>query len=432
MGTIYPIDYTGVNLGNLIANEYITLTPGAVRVFSPLYAPFFSKNITIKDVTSGLFLVPSQYEFYYLVAAPSAIAGVGNTVYAIVIITDDTVGAELAVSYQTVGGGYTTGYETIMQMVNNILATTQLNEANPVTWNNVRNLPTDFPESLHIHSLDQTVGWEFMASQLEQIKLAILLGDQVNKDFVMQYINQAITNANAMQLNLAGAGTPFGNHVSSTTNPHNVTKAQLGLGNVQNYATATLPQAYQGQPDLYITADQALALVQNQVDLGIDAHILNYSNPHEVTATQIGLGLVANYGLATASDLTIAVNGDPKYVTNTVLSAWLANYFATTSNETNAQLATLTTNTATVLTTAQAALATGNATNVAVTAAEAQVTSTTTLVNQALTTATQNSVNANNSVIAATSLVQLYAVNASASAYSTGYAAGYADGLAAG
>ena len=431
MTMLYPIDYSGVALGNLISNESITLTNGGGRAFSPLYAPFFSKNITIKDVVSGLFLTPTQYECYYLVAAPSAIAGVGNSVYSIVIITDDTVSNSLSVTYQTVGGGYTTGYETILQLVNNILATTQLDLANPVVWSNIKNLPTDFPETLHLHPLDQTVGWEFIASQLEQIKLAVLLGDQINKDFVMLYINQAIANANALQAALAAPGTPFGNHVASTTNPHNVTATQIGLGNVQNYATATLAQAYQGTPALYITADQALALVQNQVDLGIDAHILNYSNPHNVTATQIGLGLVANYGVAAAIDLTTPVNNNPKYITNTVLGTWLSSYFTSTANATTTQLTALQVTAATVLTATQLAQTTANTTSSAVTTTQTQVTTINTNVNAALAIATQNAVNASNAMAAATTLVQTYAAESASAAYTEGYTAGYTAGLAA-
>ena len=431
MNMIYPVDYTGNSNTNLILNESITLTPGNVRAFSPLYAPFFSKNIVIVDALSGLTLQASQYEFYYLVAAPSAIAGPGNTVYALVIITDATVSNTLTVTYQTVGGSYTTGYETIIQMVNNILATTQQNLANPVVWNNVKNLPSDFPENLHIHSIDQTVGWEFVASQLEQIKLAILLGDQVNKDFVMSYINQAITNANNAQINLAAAGTTFGNHISSTSNPHNVVPATIGLGNVLNYGTATLQQAYAGTPNLYVTADVAQALVQNQVNLGMDAHISNYNNPHGVTPAQIGLGNVQNYGVASLADITSPVSGNPKYVTNTVLGPWLTNYFAATSNATNAQLATLTTSSNNTLTAANTAQANAASALAAANAAQAQVTTTLAQVNTALGVANQIETDAANATAAATALVESYIAQAVTSAESNYYALGYAAGLAA-
>ena len=42
------------------------------------------------------------------------------------------------------------------------------------------------------------------------------------------------------------SGVTFDEHVAEKTNPHNVTKAQIGLGNVQNYGIATQSEAEAG------------------------------------------------------------------------------------------------------------------------------------------------------------------------------------------
>ena len=73
-------------------------------------------------------------------------------------------------------------------------------------------------------------------------------------------------------------------HVTDGTNPHNVTKADLGLENVDNTSDANKPMNS-------ITSD-ALNLKANKVDL--DLHKASISNPHSVDKGQIGLGYVDN------------------------------------------------------------------------------------------------------------------------------------------
>lgn len=69
-------------------------------------------------------------------------------------------------------------------------------------------------------------------------------------------------------------------HVNDTSNPHSVTKSQVGLGNVDNTSDADKPVS---------TAQQnALDLKANQSSL--TAHTGNTNNPHSVTKAQVGLG----------------------------------------------------------------------------------------------------------------------------------------------
>ena len=73
-------------------------------------------------------------------------------------------------------------------------------------------------------------------------------------------------------------------HISSTSNPHSVTATQVGLGNVDNTSDANKPVS---------TATQtALNLKANGSDL--TAHEGRTDNPHSVTKAQVGLGNVDN------------------------------------------------------------------------------------------------------------------------------------------
>lgn len=433
---LYPLDYTGLVSSNLIVREPVDLSDQAdqkFRFFSPLYSPYFKKNVVVTDTVTGLVLLPTQYRCYQLAATPTALAGAGNDTYSVVVIGDPRISDFLTVSYQTVGGGYTTGYEAITSMVNNLLQNLQADNTQPIDWTDINNLPEGFPQSLHLHSLGQTVGWEYMSSQLEQLRMAIILGDHVTKSIVLGYLDQAIASATAAQLNTLGSGTPFALHVNDTNNPHNVTTAQLGLDLVQNYPVATDEEAFAGTAtDRYLTVAKMSAAIRNRINSGIDAHIPLRTNPHETTASQVGLGNVRNFGIASAADLTNAIDGVEKYVTNKSLGAYLTNYFASQFGTQQGTLASVTQSANDALNAANAAKLAADAAFELTTNSLTNIDAATALAEDAFSISNQNSVSALNSQAAAETLVQTYAAQAILNAQAVGYAQGFADGQATG
>ena len=96
-------------------------------------------------------------------------------------------------------------------------------------------------------------------------------------------------NVTAAQLGLGNVDTELAAvegdisaHKKDTDNPHNVTAAQIGLGNVNNTSDADKP----------VSSKQAVAI--NAVEDKITLHKDNKNNPHAVTAAQVGLGNVNN------------------------------------------------------------------------------------------------------------------------------------------
>lgn len=82
-------------------------------------------------------------------------------------------------------------------------------------------------------------------------------------------------------------------HESNTNNPHNVTKAQIGLGNVDNTSDTNKPISNATQSALNSITSRIEAI--ESVDFSeITAHISNKNNPHTVTKTQVGLSNVDN------------------------------------------------------------------------------------------------------------------------------------------
>lgn len=90
-------------------------------------------------------------------------------------------------------------------------------------------------------------------------------------------------------------------HLLDFNNPHKVTKGQVGLGSVENYAPNELPinithkvdtftelTEYDGSElcDILSVASDDLNILYNQMT----THETNYNNPHKVTKDQVGLG----------------------------------------------------------------------------------------------------------------------------------------------
>lgn len=86
---------------------------------------------------------------------------------------------------------------------------------------------------------------------------------------------QADTNVNAK----------VDSHITNKSNPHGVTKAQVGLGNVNNTSDADKP----------VSTAQATAIANakaagTNAQANLNTHTQNKSNPHNVTRDQLGMG----------------------------------------------------------------------------------------------------------------------------------------------
>lgn len=77
-------------------------------------------------------------------------------------------------------------------------------------------------------------------------------------------------------------------HIANKSNPHEVTKAQVGLGNVNNTSDADKPVS---TAQATAIADAKAAGTNAQTNL--TTHIQNKSNPHGVTRDQLGMGTTA-------------------------------------------------------------------------------------------------------------------------------------------
>lgn len=87
-------------------------------------------------------------------------------------------------------------------------------------------------------------------------------------------------------------------HVSSTVNPHSVTKAQVGLGNVPNVSTNDQAPTFTiaDTPVQEIASGETLSVIMGKIKRLMNSYIshLSATNPHNISKTTVGLGNVPN------------------------------------------------------------------------------------------------------------------------------------------
>ena len=164
-----------------------------------------------------------------------------------------------------------------------------------VRWADIIGKPEHYPPAPHLHDIGDTYGWEYIVVALEGIRSAILVGDEHLRDELIALIDQLRTQIEGFEDQFDTLNL----HLNNFNNPHQVTKTQVGLGSVLNYGIATQAEAIAGTSNAkYMTPLRVAEAIVAQGGNLIGPHIADLNNPHQVTKDQVGLGLVQNYGIA--------------------------------------------------------------------------------------------------------------------------------------
>lgn len=110
--------------------------------------------------------------------------------------------------------------------------------------------------------------------------------------------HQSVTDALNSAIGTKAAKTDLTSHTGNKSNPHGVTKEQVGLGNVPNVATNDQTPSYSDTTTFAtLVSGEKLSVAFPKIKLAITNlinHIANKSNPHSVTKAQLGLANVNN------------------------------------------------------------------------------------------------------------------------------------------
>lgn len=286
----YPLDLTGNNPDNLVLGEPHKLPEGQNRAIVPNYGAFFAETLAVKDADNGLYLTPRE-QFKAVQLYQEATETTGLEVTAVVVVTDPLVSENIEIDYQAIGGEFSHSVPALRNMISDL----DLDDR-PVAWGDVIGKPTAFPPAPHLHDAGDLYGFEYLVSALEQVYFGIIVGDEASHDEIRQYIHLV---EQAIRALVKALREELQEHKDDFTNPHRVTKAQTGLGSVENYPIATVAQAEVGLHNAsYMTPLRVHEAIVSLAHSYTDKHENRTDNPHRVSKGQVGLGSVANYSVA--------------------------------------------------------------------------------------------------------------------------------------
>lgn len=288
----YPLDLTGTSPNNLIIGELHTVAMAPNRAICPNHGPFYTKGLKVRALPSNQLLTKGVH---YKAAQmfPHATQRTGQEICTMVIITDPTISDNtFSLDYQVLGGDYSASVIAIQQLID----TLQLDNR-AVEWGAILGKPELFPGAPHLHDIGDLYGFEYIVVQLEGIRQAILTGDAASHGEIYQYIDHQDAEIRTTVQNNAAT---MNAHIADRNNPHGTTKTHVGLSLVQNYGIATTAEAVAGASNsTYMTPLRTKEAIATQAGDLIQQHVNDKNNPHNTTKAQVGLGSVENYGVST-------------------------------------------------------------------------------------------------------------------------------------
>jgi Chaperone of endosialidase len=279
--TYFPaFDPTGTLAANRVTGEKHTLTAANGRDFHfivPLFGPFFgfAGSLSLMYTPAAGVPRPLLEGIDYVLAFQfiGASRGTAKPVYGGISFLNNTLTGVIELAYRTLGGNWTLGLAAISEILANTITNPRV-----TSWEQVIDSPITFPVLDHEWNLVDLVGAKQIVQSIEGVA-------------------QAIAARPAPVLPVGAQ-----EHINNFANPHGVTKAQVGLGLVQNYGVATSTEATQGLSNsLYMTpasTKAAIELAQDSANAELDAHLEDTANPHSVTKAQVGLNNVQNFAIA--------------------------------------------------------------------------------------------------------------------------------------
>jgi len=249
-------DPHGTNTNNDIKDEVQKLTDKTCPWIVPNGAPFVAGSVKIK--TSDGQPVTTGWKECFKPMPLCEITGLDINTF--VELEPELLEQydNLVFSYHSVGVAYVprSSLEDQLEAIKH--------GADPIPWSKVIQIPETLPPSEHWHLGDELLGWDdivmfcryLLALAERQIRTQANIEDVYNN--VRDVLDKLIAQYNLISAKLES-------HDHNYSNPHHVTAFDLLLGNVDNFATATIQQDIDGvRADLFSTPAGAIQAVQKQ------------------------------------------------------------------------------------------------------------------------------------------------------------------------
>lgn len=242
-------DNTGTLASNRVTGEKHIISAANNKDFHfivPLFAPFFvNESLDVGHISATGVYTPLRLGIDYLPAHQfiGASRACAKPIYGSISLLNTKLAGTITLAYQTLGGSWTLDLSELATILTDVIINPRA-----LSWEQVIDKPVLFPVIDHEWNLDDLVGAKEIVTEIRGVADAIAQAS-------MQPVETIETT-----------------HVLDHNNPHNVTKTQVGLGNVQNYRVATQAEAIQGtSTTTYMTPSLTAAAIGNSASGGAGA-----------------------------------------------------------------------------------------------------------------------------------------------------------------
>lgn len=275
-----PLDTTGVAPDNFIEGEVhtlVTVTNRDARVTVLHHGRFFTNGLVVRD-NNGVKLTPHiDYQATYLYRKLSM--AYAQEICGVIVVTNPNVTARIHVDYHALGGQYEFVTPALRDTLDALTYTEQ-----SLSWGSVIGKPKEYPVAEHTHKFWQLYGLESTNHAIDDLADARLVGRVPVNNELQRYIDYLL---DLTKQELDANRNALTAHIEDLTDPHLITKTQVGLPRVANYPVATQQQANDRvADDVYLTPALGKGTIDAVVKPALDEHLATFTNVHNVTPAQ--------------------------------------------------------------------------------------------------------------------------------------------------
>lgn len=224
----YKEDLTGLDPANKVINEPHKVGNRRYRILIPEHGAFFAAGVQITDALTRLPLSSDDYKLVEYEPVPSKRAA--QPVFSVILITNEALATDTFwFTGQYLGGDSSYSSNAIQRMYEDVMK-----DDRPVHWGDILDKDEWFNPLDHLHDGGDVFGQEHVVAAISALSRAILMGDNASHDQILALIDSGNAALNARIDALADA---LARHLADRDDPHDVTKDQVGLGNIPNAIT---------------------------------------------------------------------------------------------------------------------------------------------------------------------------------------------------
>lgn len=261
----YPEDLTGVAKTNLVRMEpFVIHADGRDAIKVAQEGLFYVDSLKVYDKDKNELTKWWDYKPVYIF--PEATKHTGESVTGFVQILNKEVTVGGYMTYQVVGGHW--GY--VSQLLVDLLWAA-VTDTRSVFYDNILNKPSLFPAAYHTHAISDVTGWEVRTNLVEQvIDTIITKADDVRAEYLIKRIDVIREYVDARYDEIVG----WLNDHKNNRHAHGETGTTVGINNLQNLGTATLPESVKGERlDVRMTVAGMKAAVNDSSSKSTDKYI---------------------------------------------------------------------------------------------------------------------------------------------------------------